>query len=106
MAKTVFIKDTAITAIVGSQDFTAVLAHEFLKQQGVAVPGQISLCGFDNAQVSIVDDLTSYNFLFNSIAADAVAYIINPSAPAFAGRQRIECSGTIMQRNTTGKAPR
>ena len=96
--------DTSITAIVGSQDFTAVLAHEYLKQQGIAVPGKISLCGFDNAQMAIEDDLTSYNFLFSNIAADVLAYIINPSAPTFADRREIECSGAIMQRSTTGPA--
>jgi DNA-binding LacI/PurR family transcriptional regulator len=99
------LNERTITAIVGSQDFTAVLAHEYLKQQNIAVPGRISLCGFDNTRMSIVDDLTSYNFLFGNIAADALAYIINPAAPAFAGRRQIECPGTIIQRSTTGKAP-
>jgi DNA-binding LacI/PurR family transcriptional regulator len=98
------LQDTSITAFVGSNDYMAVLMHDFLKQKGIEVPGEISVCGFDNADMSMNDDLTSYNFLFSNIAADALAYIINPSAPAFKGRREIECSGTIMQRSTTGPA--
>ena len=97
--------DPAITALVGAQDYTMVLAHEYLKQHGIAVPGEMSLIGFDNAELAIEDDLTSYHFLFSNIAADVLAYIINPTAPQFAGKRHIECNGTIIQRGTTGKAP-
>jgi DNA-binding LacI/PurR family transcriptional regulator len=97
-------KDSSITAVVGSQDLTAVLAHEYLKQKGVAVPKKISLCGFDNHEMAIEDDLTSYHFLFSNIAADVIAYIINPSAQVFKGRREIECPGAIIQRSTTGSA--
>jgi DNA-binding LacI/PurR family transcriptional regulator len=98
------LKDTSITAFVGSNDLTAILAHEFLKQEGVSVPKEISLCGFDNAEAAIEDDLTSYNFLFGNLAADILAYIINPSGLPFAGRRTIECSGAIIQRSSTGPA--
>jgi DNA-binding LacI/PurR family transcriptional regulator len=97
-------KDPSITAVVASQDFMAVLTHEYLKQKNVAVPEKISLCGFDNHEMALEDDLTSYNFLFSNIAADVLAYIINPTAPPFAGKREIECSGAIIQRSTTGKA--
>jgi DNA-binding LacI/PurR family transcriptional regulator len=96
------IKDESLSAVVAAQDYVGVLLHAFLKQQDIAVPGRISLCGFDNAIMAMVDDLTTYNFLFGNIAADVIAYIINPAAPAFAGRRVIECSGIIMQRSTTG----
>jgi DNA-binding LacI/PurR family transcriptional regulator len=97
-------KDATITAVVGSQDYTAILAHEFLKEKGVDVPGEISLIGFDNHEMALQDDLTSYHFLFSNIAADVLAYIINPSDKRFAGRREIECGGAIIQRSTTGPA--
>jgi DNA-binding LacI/PurR family transcriptional regulator len=96
--------DTSITAVVGSQDYTAILAHEYLRQVRIAVPEKISIIGFDNHEMAIEDDLTSYHFLFSNIAADVLAYIINPTAPAFAGQRAIECSGTVIQRSTTGPA--
>ena len=98
--------DASISALVGSNDYIAILAHEFLRREGVSIPGKLSICGFDNDNMAMNDDLISYDFFFGNIAADVLAYIINPSAEAFKTNREIECRGAIMQRSTTGPAPK
>jgi DNA-binding transcriptional regulator YhcF (GntR family) len=101
------IANSAITAWVAANDGIAVCAQEFLQARGIKVPGQISLVSFDDTVASMARRITSYNFNLPAIVIAAFRHILQSKPRSEAPRPRtVEIPGAIVERETTGRAPR
>jgi DNA-binding LacI/PurR family transcriptional regulator/DNA-binding transcriptional regulator YhcF (GntR family) len=97
--------DRSITAWLMANDFAATLALDFLKGQGVHVPGDLSVMSFDNTLDAMEYQLSTYNFNYNGVVKMMLWYILYPSTvPGKMGERVIEVEGTIVVRRSTGRA--
>lgn len=98
--------DKAITAWVMCNDFTATLAIDYLKQEDIQIPQQISIVAFDNTLDAMETRLTSYNFNNAGIINWMLRFIVRPSTFGGSKRKKVfEPEGNIIERQTSGKAP-
>jgi DNA-binding LacI/PurR family transcriptional regulator len=91
---------SSATAWVTHNDVLASWAVEFLTQQGVAVPAEVSVAGFDESPRALEYDLTSYDFGGRAALRAAVTYLLRPGlmrrfAPLY------EAPGTVVTRGST-----
>lgn len=89
-----------ITAIVGANDLCALLSLDYLKGNGIGVPSQVSLAGFDDSFEGLVNGLTSYSFNTHSL----VRAMINYTAGSQLLRSKTEVrffEGMVIERSTT-----
>lgn len=54
--------DWGATAWVGANDAVATLSIRWLRERGIGVPEEISVCGFDDTSESLRADLSSFRF--------------------------------------------
>lgn len=94
--------DESITAWVGVHDATAFVCQDFLAARGVAVPGRVSLIGFDNSFESSLRKLDSYEFNLSGITATLVDFVTSPQHRGSFGRssRRSEIDGYVVQRGS------
>ncbi|WP_263408675.1 LacI family DNA-binding transcriptional regulator [Terriglobus tenax] len=71
------------TAIMCSNDMTAIGAMHALAHAGLSIPRDISLIGFDDIRITeyMLPPLTTVRMSGGDIAASAVAALLDPSAP-------------------------
>jgi DNA-binding FadR family transcriptional regulator/DNA-binding LacI/PurR family transcriptional regulator len=98
------LEDRRCTAWIGLSDPAAILALSFLRRQGVAVPGEISVAGFDDSIEAIGNGVTSYNFNMPALVEAMIDHLYNPSSSGWAGRIQ-EIPGRVMHRFSCGNAP-
>lgn len=93
-----------ITAWVCSDSRMAFSALRFLHKKVVAIPGKISVAGFDDNPEAYTAGLTTYNYDVQGITQTMVAFISNPSL--FPEKQGIfiEKNGFLVPRQSTGPA--
>jgi DNA-binding LacI/PurR family transcriptional regulator len=95
-----------VTAWVAVDDQAALMAIEFLKQNGKKVPAEISVVGFDDSLDAIENNVTSYNFNMQAIARGMLNFIFNPDIKGdTAAPQCFEVDGVVVARSTSGPAP-
>lgn len=95
-----------ITAWVCVNDSLAVLAHAFLAEQGVKVPGDISIVSFDNSQPSYRADLTSFDFGYDRIGHLAVSVLAAPRLLPAGQRVPWHVPGQLVVRGSSGAGGR
>lgn len=96
-----------ITGWVMSNDFTATLAIDFLKQENVRIPKDISVVAFDNTLDAMENRLTSYNFDNIGIIKWMLRFVVRPSSFVKNLRKKVfEPEGSIIERQSSGKAPK
>ena len=66
-----------LTAWVCANDGIAVIAHDFLVEKGLSVPGDVSLVGFDDSADSFYRGLTSYNFNSRGVAQALLTHLLD-----------------------------
>jgi DNA-binding LacI/PurR family transcriptional regulator/DNA-binding transcriptional regulator YhcF (GntR family) len=95
------------TAWICATDWTALSAKRFLGERHIQVPEQISIVGFDNIPVEALEHrLTTFDFNAMGFIRRMLNFIVRPPKPRGPYRHAIiEVEGTIMQRDTAGKAP-
>jgi LacI family transcriptional regulator len=71
------------TAWVAANDYMALACLRFLRQEGLAVPGRLSVAGFDDMTAAFAAGLTSYNFNRPAAVHAALSFL------AGAGVQRL-----------------
>lgn len=71
--------DSGATAWVAANDICALYALRWLRERGVAVPGRISVAGFDDFVEALRADLTSYRFSSAGMARAMIHQILTPS---------------------------
>jgi len=67
------------TAWIGANDICALNALKWLRARGIAVPGKISVVGFDDIVEALRSDLTSFKFSYASMARAMIRQILSPS---------------------------
>ncbi|MBD3418482.1 MAG: hypothetical protein GF398_00035 [Chitinivibrionales bacterium] len=70
------LRDKDIQAWVCANVQTAIAALDFLKKKRIAVPGSISVIGFDDSVESLQHNLTSFNFNMRACAHCALNFIL------------------------------
>lgn len=98
------LQDRSITAWVAANDTVAMTCLDFLKAEGIAVPGKLSVVGFDDSLEASANKLTSYNFNAGPLMHAMLEHVI---APRRGGRSRrptdtTEVEGFITERETAG----
>jgi len=97
------LKNRNITAWVCAQDSVAVSALSFLKRREIAVPGMISVAGFDDSPDALRHDLTSVNFNLDGLVHAMLSHVRYPKfAPGEGGAVEIE--SVVMERGSSGRA--
>lgn len=100
-----------ITAFVGTNDFVAIGIIDALKKLGYSVPGDYSVCGFDNTLVSSFSgiSLTTIDHCIDEKGAQAVEMLTNQKKRLKDGPQkntpfmRLEYEPQLIIRHSTGK---
>lgn len=100
-----------ITAFVGTNDFVAIGIIDALKKLGYSVPGDYSVCGFDNTLVSSFSgiSLTTIDHCIDEKGAQAVEMLSNQKKRMKDGPQkntplmRLEYEPQLVVRHSTGK---
>lgn len=99
-----------VTAIVAVNDMTAIGVLDALRAQGKSVPGDYSVCGFDNVFVSSITcpPLTTIDHQMTMRCKAAmdmvVARLRSGSAATIASADKIEYSPRMIIRGSTGAA--
>jgi DNA-binding transcriptional regulator YhcF (GntR family)/DNA-binding LacI/PurR family transcriptional regulator len=97
--------DRQITAWLMANDFAATLAHDYLKEKSVRVPGDLSIIAFDNTLDAMEYQLTTYDFNNPGVVNIMLRYVLSPSTiPVSQRSQFIEVEGTIVARRSTAPA--
>ncbi len=100
------LQDPEITAWVGSSDVHALDALDYLRRKHIAVPGEISVIGFDDVIDASVKNLTSYNFNSQAVIQAMIRHIFNrPGHLKQTEPQIVEIEGFLVERRTTCKFP-
>jgi LacI family transcriptional regulator len=96
------------TAYVCVNDMTALGAITALRERGVAVPGKISVCGFDNIFPSAITTpaLTTVDHQLRQRCGAAVDMTLQNDWGSSAAVNKIEYLPQLVVRESTGPAPR
>jgi DNA-binding LacI/PurR family transcriptional regulator/DNA-binding transcriptional regulator YhcF (GntR family) len=97
-----------ITAWICANDDCALAALDFLRREKVAVPGKLSVVGFDNEPVKAIEQrLTTLDFNAAGFIHRMLNFIARPPRTRGPYHHRpIEVEGIVMIRDTAGPAPR
>jgi hypothetical protein len=97
--------DARTTAIVGSTDEAAVDVTEYLRARGIAVPGRISVAGFDDTDEASSLGITSYNLNNAAFAEAMLGHVLRAGRGNSATGRITEVSGFLVPRRSTGRTP-
>lgn len=94
------------TALFCFSDSIAYGVYAATRRLGIAVPGDVSVAGFDNHPMSAVltPPLTSVDWDIEGIVHSAVRVIVG-GIEGKQRRRRIVCEPSLLQRESTGKCP-
>jgi DNA-binding transcriptional regulator YhcF (GntR family) len=96
------LRDTGITAWVMANDFAATMAIDYLKDNNVRAPENVSIIAFDNTLDAMEYQITTYDFNNNGIVTLMLRYILAPSTiPADQRETVMEVEGRIVVRRST-----
>jgi DNA-binding transcriptional regulator YhcF (GntR family) len=92
----------APTALVAANDVMALTAVHQLRKQGLRVPEDLAVVGFDDDKYAADNHLTSYNFNMANIAGSMLRYVLAPEKAGGAGKDgAVECPGILIERGST-----
>lgn len=96
----------AHTALVGASDTIAAGCLEYCVSHRTRVPQDISIAGFDESKIALVNDFTSYDFRYDTCIAQMYDYILNPSRHRryMPDEQGNMVPGAVVVRGSTGRA--
>jgi DNA-binding transcriptional regulator YhcF (GntR family) len=99
------LENKTITAWVTANDYTATLALDYLKENKIRVPEDLSIISFDNTLDAMENQLTSYDFNLNGIVSIILRYALRPSSVSSSRHKAvIEAEGTIIERRSTARS--
>lgn len=84
------LKVPGLSAVVCANDKLANLCHMYLRWKGIAVPGDIALCSFDDSMTALSNGITSYNFNAAGAAHRAVTHVTHPHRSRRPGRWEVQ----------------
>jgi DNA-binding LacI/PurR family transcriptional regulator len=91
-----------VTAWVFDNDYQAVAALDFLQKKHVAVPGSLSVCGFDDTAEGFSAGLASYSFKPDLLAQWAVEWVCSNGSSRLIPANAREPQGVVIPRQTLG----
>jgi DNA-binding LacI/PurR family transcriptional regulator len=95
--------DRQCTAWVCGNDQLALNALSFCAEKGIAVPGDVSIIGFDDTLEALRRNLSSYNFAASVYVRRMLDFILRNNGRSASARYRpVEIQGYITERGTTG----
>lgn len=92
------------TAWIGSDDQVALICLDYLRRRGAAVPGRVSVAGFDDSLDACYSGLTSYNFDIAGLARSVIARLLRSPHDRTPFEQAAR--GYVTARGSTGPVPR
>lgn len=84
------------TAWIGSNDSVALMSRTWLVRQGLRVPGDISLCGFDDTSEALRANLTSFRFATPPMVRAMLQQILSETAQGISRHE-----GLVVSRDST-----
>jgi DNA-binding LacI/PurR family transcriptional regulator len=100
------LNDRSITAWVCSDDYESLAVLSFLTRNGIHVPGEISLVGFNNCAEALENNLTSYS---SNIEMAFGLMLDHVARPEWSRNRRavkpFTFQGSLIERGTTGPGP-
>jgi LacI family transcriptional regulator len=90
--------------LICSNDDIAIQALSYLRKQGISVPKEISVVGFDNQPVRTLEHrLTSLDFNAYGFMHRMLNFIARPPRPrGYYRHMPVEVEAIVMQRDTAG----
>ncbi len=70
--------DRGVTALVGVNDWTALVAMAHARERGVRVPEDLSIAGFDDTFEAFSHGLTSYDYNMPALVGAMLEHILSP----------------------------
>jgi LacI family transcriptional regulator len=104
LGKQLFSGSFPYTAVFAATDTTALGVMQAADEAGIAIPGDISLMGFDNISYSRLPriNLTTIEQPFNAMASSAVDMLINNIEHPGAGYSHTVLAPSLVKRGTCG----
>jgi DNA-binding LacI/PurR family transcriptional regulator/DNA-binding transcriptional regulator YhcF (GntR family) len=96
--------EPGVTAWIGANDATALAALRFLRREGLRVPIEVSVAGFDDTVASFEEGLTTYNFGIAGFPQAMLRFLLEPGRFPRAGAEEID--GVVIHRRTTAASGR
>lgn len=95
------------TALVGSSDQIAIGAMRRLKEEGLAIPGDISVAGFDNSPMArfVTPSLSSLNFPHSRMGEEAAELLIRKMNEGNPSQTRVILPLDVIPRESTAAPP-
>lgn len=95
------------TAVIAQTDGIALTTMEIARELGLAVPGQLSVVGFnDQAEAArATPPLTTLRIAAEGIAREALSIVLGVKQGRFSGTQKRPLACTLIVRGSTGPAP-
>jgi DNA-binding LacI/PurR family transcriptional regulator len=99
------LNNQAVTAWICASDDVALAALSFLKDHRIAVPGSLSVAGFDDRSYeSLEHRLTTFDFNVSGAVHNMLNFIARPPRSRGPYRHRaIEVEGMVIERGTSGR---
>lgn len=96
--------EARITALFASNDEMAAGAYHAAREQGIDVPGQLSIVGFDNSPIAahIWPPMTTVGWPIREMAKAAAFKLIDPASE---GARQSNFPARLVTRNSVGPAP-
>lgn len=100
------IKDKDITAIIAANDIIACGVLQSLTDAGISVPGDISVCGFDNINISEIvrPKITTVDYMLSHRCMVAMLTVIDMIEYNENCEIKAECKPQLIVRESTGVA--
>ncbi len=90
-----------VTCWVGANDKIGLQALDYLRTNGVNVPHDIAVVGFDNTREALTTGLTSFDFNFPAIAHAMLDHIVTVPSGTHRGRRGREVDGMVIERDSS-----
>ncbi len=102
-AKQLLASGKSIDAIMVASDPLAIGAMKYLKKQGIKIPSEISIIGFDNNEICdiVTPSLTTIAQPIRSVGTQAARILLNKINGVENSQERIFFKGELVQRSST-----
>ena len=96
------ILDRSISALVGVNDWTALIAMVHARERGVRVPEELALLGFDDTFEAFAHGLSSYDYNMPALVQAMLEHILSTPQRRLEALPPLEVPGVLRLRRSTG----
>ena len=97
--------EPGITAVVCMNDLAGIETLYFCNAHNIAVPGRLSIVGFDNSNEAVAESLTSYDFRISAAWHGMIDHVLNPRLRPWRSDRDppITVAGFVQERGSTAR---